>query len=254
MRLATALVLLSCTLPVPVRAEVPTPERCPAPVALMMPDRRLDRLAAALAADKPIEILAVGSATTSGQDGSADNAYPARMLRALQSTEPRARFELTVRGAKGLTAADMLPLIKEELKSATVAVVIWQTGTVEAVHGSPPAELTATLETAAAAVRAAGSDLVLVDPPFSRLLRSRADVETYEHVLAEAAKLPGTVLFHRSDLMRDWISEGRLDVEAVAKPDRQATVETLHDCLGAALARFLLNGTAPSQADPGHRG
>jgi hypothetical protein len=49
------------------------------------------------------------------------------------------------------------------------------------------------------------------------------------------------VLFRRYDLTRSWVDSGRLDVESVPKADRTAAVDALHQCVGQALAAFVLN-------------
>jgi hypothetical protein len=42
--------------------------------------------------------------------------------------------------------------------------------------------------------------------------------------------------------MRNWANEGRMDLERTAKPERKRTVEQLHACLGAYLARMVIAG------------
>ncbi len=247
MRAAAAALLVLCWVPALARSE-PTPtkpataERCPAPASRTTPARHLDRLAAAIEAGGPVEILAVGSATTSGQDSSGDNAFPRRTTKSLREALPGVSLGLTVRGGIGMSAAEMLPLLDAALKERRFQLVIWQTGTVEAVHGIPSAELRATLQAGAAQVHEAGADLVLIGPQFSRVLSSKADLGPYEQALKATASLPGVVLFDRLDLTRDWVRDGRVDLERAAKADRPAVLETLHACVGASLARFILTG------------
>ena len=257
MRAAAAALLILCCLPAPARGDpaagapvvaAVSDARCPAAASLTTPARQLDRLAAAIGAGGPVNILAVGSATTSGQDSSGDNAFPRRTIGLLREALPRVPFELTVRGGIGMPAADMLPLMEAALQQRHVELVLWQTGTVEAVHGIPSAELRAALQAGAALVRKAGADLVLIGPQFSRVLSSKADLAPYEQALRDTADLPGVVLFDRLDLTRDWVQNGRIDLERAAKGGRQAVLETLHSCVGATLARFLLTGAGQPEA------
>src|ERR1700761_414103 len=109
-------VLIAC--PLPTRAE-PLPAACAVPDSLLLPDEPLTRFAAAIRAGGPISILAVGSATTVGAELGTDHAtaFPYRMGEALQAALPKISFDLTVRGGRGMTAEDMLPLLHSELAS-----------------------------------------------------------------------------------------------------------------------------------------
>jgi hypothetical protein len=98
------------------------------------------------------------------------------------------------------------------------------------------------MHTGAERVREAGGDLVLIDPQFSRFLRANTDLDPYEGVLQQVATMPGVALFHRFDLMRTWASSGRIDLERTQKADRDKVLDELNNCLGHALALFVLSG------------
>jgi hypothetical protein len=249
MRAAVAALAVLCCLPAlarsdPASAALASDARCPAPVPLTTPARHLDRLAAAIEMGGPVDILAVGSATTSGQDNSGDNAFPRLTAKSLQEALPGISVQLTVRGGIDMPATEMLALIRAALKEHRFQLVLWQTGTVEAVHGIPSASLRTTLRAGAGLVHEAGADLVLIGPQFSRILSSKADLAPYEQALRDTASLPGVVLFDRLDLTRGWVEDGRVDLERAPKADRQAMLETLHGCVGGALGRFLLTGAS----------
>jgi acyl-CoA thioesterase I len=222
---------------------------CGAPEDYITTDVALAQLAAAISAERPVDILAVGSATTVGsvtagvvQNPDPGSAYPWQMVRALQAALPAIEFRLTVRGGRGMTAEEMLPLIDAALKQQRYPLVLWQTGTVEAVRGLQPDGLLDILHTGAEHVRDAGGDLVLIDPQFSRFLRANTDLDPYEGVMQQVATMPGVALFHRFDLMRTWAEDGRIDLERTAKADRDKALVELNMCLGQALARFVLSG------------
>jgi len=249
-RFASFLILCAIlALPVPSRAGS-APDACAVPDEFVTASGAFGQLAAAIAAGGPVAILAVGSATTvgaanrSGEPTSATQgaAFPWHMLRALEASSPGGKFSLTIRGGGGMTAADMLPLISAALAEQHYPLVLWQTGTVEAVRGLRPDGVSRVLHDGVEKVRAAGGDVVLIDPQFSRFLRANTDLDPYESVLRQVATLPGVALFRRFDLMRAWANEGRVDLERTSKPDRDAVLELLNRCLGQALARFILSG------------
>jgi hypothetical protein len=138
----------------------------------------------------------------------------------------------------------MLPILRDELTTHHYDLVLWQTGTVEAVHGLRPDILHGVLQDGADAVASAHADLVLIDPQFSRFLRANADLNPYETVLEQMADSLAVTLFHRFDLTQGWVNSGQVDLERVDRDKRDTTIALLNDCLGQALARYVLAGAA----------
>ena len=164
------------------------------------------------------------------------------MVQALHAALPDTEFDLTVKGSRGMSAKDMLSVLDAELAKRSIPLVLWQTGTVEAVRGLGPDSLHATLDAGVRHVRARGGDTVLIDPPFSRALRANTDVEPYERVMHQVAGLPGVLLFPRYDLTRYWVEKGIMDVEKAPLSNRAVAMDELHECVGRALAAFVLEG------------
>ncbi len=231
----------------------------------------LPRVAEALKPGKVLSVLAVGSATMFGPEASLDpstisgqsltgrtspapvpqvfnraaseQSFPMLMAAALREAVPGAEVKVTVRGGRGLLAADMLTILRTEVATHAYNLVLWQTGTVEAVRNLPPGEFSQTLLDGAEAVREGGADLVLIDPQFSRFLQTNANLEPYTQALVQTAAMPGVVLFHRFDMMRNWVNEGQLDLERTPKADRKKSIEFLHACLGKYLGKLVLDSS-----------
>lgn len=240
-RLATLLLLLFVT-----HAGVAAPldaEGCGIAPVFVTPSKPLGALKAAIAARRTIGILAIGSGATAGGGSiQAGNAYPNRMLEVLKAALPHSDVSVAVRGGRGMTAVEMLPLVEAELKQALPVVVLWQTGTVEAIKAMRLDRMHNALRTGLEAIRAAGADLVVIDPQFTRALRANTDLEPYEAELQQVGTLPAAHLFRRFELTRGWALEGRIDPERAPKETREAVLNRLSACEGEALARFLLNG------------
>jgi acyl-CoA thioesterase-1 len=230
----------------------------------------LPHVGAVLKPGGTVQVLAVGSATLFGPEASllpgtttnpgangpagivpppqvistepSELAFPRQMAKALEVAVPGVMVHVTVRGGRGLSAADMLGILRTSLAQSSYQLVIWQTGTVEAVRNVPPGEFAQTLAEGAEAVRGAGADLVLIDPQFSRFLQTNSNLDPYEQALQQVSSIPGVSLFRRFDLMRTWVNDGQIDLERTAKANRKHTVELLHSCLGAHLARMVLAG------------
>ena len=247
---------------------VTTVDPCQAPDDVVGAVAALPRVAVALQSGAVLNVLAVGSATMFGPDASlsagtitsqalgngsasslakvftgpaSERAFPLQMAKALQGAVPGLTVNITVKGGRSLLATDMLGIIRAELETRHYDLVVWQTGTVEAVRNIPPGEFGQTLSDGAEAVTAAGANLVLVDPQFSRFLQTNSNLEPYEQGLQQVAAMPGIVLFRRYDLMRAWVNDNQIDLERTPRADRQKVIETLHACLGKHLARFVLD-------------
>jgi acyl-CoA thioesterase I len=252
MRRPTSCILVCAilTLPVPSRAGSDPDNACNAPAEFITANGSLGQLASAIAAGGLINVLAIGSATTVGgtnvngaqTTGKQEASFPWQMVDALHAALPNAEFHITVHGGRGMTAEDMLPMLQAALKQQHYPLVLWQTGTVEAVRGLQPDHLLDVLHTGAELVRDAGGDLVLIDPQFSRFLRANTDLDPYEGVLQQVATMPGVTLFRRFELMRAWTNQGGVDLERTPKADRDKALDTLNQCLGQALAQFVLSG------------
>ncbi len=189
-----------------------------------------------------IQAINRGSTTVQPSSDASERAFPRQMAKALQASVPNLTVEVVVRGGRGMAAGDMLALLRTELAASSYQLVLWQTGTVEAVRNTPPGEFAQFLSSGAAAVEAAGANLVLIDPQYSRFLQTNSNLDPYTQALQQTASMPGVELFRRFDLMRSWANDGQIDLERTAKADRKRVGDTLHACLGTHLARLVLSG------------
>jgi acyl-CoA thioesterase I len=251
-RLPLVCLLLTLAAATPAWSQVESGAACDMPPDLTTPQAPLMRVAAALAKTGGLDILALGSGSTVGDSGGSsgsalayhtrDASFPYRMVEALHAMRPGMRINLTVKGGRNMTADTMLAILRHELATHHYDLVLWQTGTVEAVQGLRPDVLRGVLQDGADAADEAHADLVLIDPQFSRFLRANADLNPYETVLVQMTTSPSVTLFHRFDLTQGWVNSGQIDLERVSRDQRDKTIGLLHDCLGQALARFVLAG------------
>jgi hypothetical protein len=236
-------VLLCLFVPFAAVAAPPESASCEVAPQYVTAPKPLTNLKAAIATGGPVEILAVGSGATTGANGNQpDNAFPYQMLDALRAALPAVMFHMTVRGGRGMPAVDMFPLVSAQVRETRTQLVLWQTGTVEAIHAMRADRMRQALRAGLDLVRYAGGDLVLIDPQFTRALRANSDVEPYETELQQISALPDVVLFHRYDLTRAWALQGQIDPERATPETREAELTRLNVCLGQTLARFVLDG------------
>jgi hypothetical protein len=143
-----------------------------------------------------------------------------------------------------MTAWDMLPALRSALAAKPYTLVMWLTGTVDAVDSTPPDDFYEALAEGAAAAVDSGADLILVGPQYSRFLEENANLQPYDAALRATGALPGVALFPRFDLMKDWASQGSFDLERTAKADRPAMAAQLQACLGRELAHMVVQDAA----------
>jgi hypothetical protein len=209
----------------------------------------LPHLGAALKPGATLSILSVGAVADAKPGGGLTPTTPptgffTQLSHALESGVRGLHMQVTVRGGRGLLAPTQLDLIRAALAQHAYQVVLWQTGTVDAVQDEPPEEFYRALADGADAVSQANADLVLVEPQYSRFLEANADLSPYLSAIQEVGATSGRVVFHRYDLMHDWEDAGLIDLEHASMSDRPAVAARLHACLAAELARTLLTGAA----------
>ena len=245
-------------------------DRCEAPEGAAGIPAALSHAASVLHPGGTLDVLVVGSATVFGPEAAlaagtlasqavhagsqaavpagssplglpTPGAFPMVMGRTLEGLVPGVTVHVVVRGARSMAATDMVDLMRTALAEHHYQLVIWQTGTLEAVRNVQPGDFSQTLAEGAQVVRDANADLVLVDPQYSRFLQTSANLDPYMQAFSQAAAMPDVVWFRRYDLMRNWVSDGQIDLEHTSKAERRAAVELLHACLGAQLATLVAN-------------
>lgn len=215
------------------------PAPCDLP-AEMLDGTALPRARAAMAGGE-LRILVGGSATA--ESGGPGVAYHARLAGLLQQEHPGLRVVVEARGQRGATAPESLALIIAALPAFRPHLVLWQTGTVEAVRSLEVDAFNDTLSEGITRIRGGGADVALIDPQFSRFLRANADIERYRDAMRLIAAAEGAPLLRRYDWMHHWAENGGPDVERAPRAERAAALALLNDCVARAIAAQLRLGT-----------
>ena len=127
----------------------------------------LPHVAAKLAANKPVVIVAFGSSSTQGYGAtSPEFNYPNRLAAQLHRKYPAAAITVLNRGKGGEDAPEMMKRLRSEVIDAKPDMVIWQVGTNAVLRNLDPSSTAKLVEAGAAAIQASGADLVLVDPQY----------------------------------------------------------------------------------------
>jgi hypothetical protein len=214
-------------------------DTCQVPEYLTHVDGKLPHVAAA-AARKRLDILVVGTGSSAlgGQSGG-QTAYPARLEAALKGAFPDLQITLKVVARPRWPTAEMA----HELSSLTGGqqkpdLVIWQTGTVDAIRGVDPDGFRYSLEKGVNKLLTAGIDVALINMQYSPRTESMITAGPYGDAMRWVAQQHDVPLFDRLAVMKYWSESGVFDLIG---PDRTQVAERVHDCLGRLLAEVIID-------------
>ncbi len=209
----------------------------------------LPRATRALAVERRLTVVAVGSSSTEGIGASSpERAYPAQLEGLLRERFPDAKVAVVNRGVSGETVADNLARLQADAIDLRPDVVIWQVGTNDALLGVPAAELAAGLQAGIGRLRAAGADVVLLGPqPVTRPDWERALVPV-RGLLRDVATASATPLLSRHRLMSHWLASGRFPPEALLGPDGLHMTDSSYRCLAERIADLFPAPDAPRRS------
>jgi hypothetical protein len=226
--------------PGPARAS----DRCAAPAEFTTASGALPNAAAAVRQRRVLRVLIVGTgSSTHGGTTAQEASYPQRLAEELRAAFPGVAVTVQTRGGRGLTAGDLLPIVSEGLEAFRPDILIWQSGTVDAVRGLDPDGYGQVIAEGVERALKRGTDVILMDMQFSRFSRAAVNYGPYRHALdSTAAANAGVLAFQRYELMRYWAATGQIDVERAPRREWSALTDILHACLARALAEVIRDG------------
>lgn len=251
-----ALIAAALALPsAPVGASGPEGE-CPVPESFSAFEPSLPKTVAAFAAGSEVVVVTLGGASSLGTAaGGAGLAWPSRMAAALAGRFPAARIKVVNLAVARQTAQEAAARVARDVLPLRPALVIWETGTMEAVRGTAVDEFRDTLQAGIDELRAAGAEVVLMNAQFSRDTDAIIRFEPYLGAMRELADANDVPLFHRHGIMRYWAETGALDLRASTGEKRRPLAAKLYDCIGRAMADFVAREASgpDAAASPGGR-
>jgi hypothetical protein len=206
---------------------------------------KLSQVARAIAA-KHLDILVLGAGSSSlpGPEG-IKNSYPARLQAALEQLLPGVTVKVTTDIKPRRTAADMAKALPTDLAAAKPALIVWQTGTVDAMQSVDPDQFNQALDKGINTARSAGADIVLINSQYSPRTDSMIALGTYADNMRWVAVQHEVPLFDRFSIMKLWADLGTFDFYAATKKFDMA--EKVHDCIGRLLADLVIGATKPEE-------
>lgn len=238
-----AAVLAAFVVPLPVLAQtprVPLPTVCQIPDELLTDSSPLSNSAKQLRTERRLKIVALGSSSTLGMGASGpESAYPARLEAALKAHLPAATIQVVNKGMSRQSARQMIDRLVGDVLSERPALVVWETGTAEAVRGAEVDDFVSALLTGVDKMAEAGIDVLLMDTQYSRSTARIINFQPYVDAIGQVAGMRDLVLFPRYLVMRLWVDEDRFSFADKSPAETRKIADQIYDCLGQLMARSI---------------
>jgi GDSL-like Lipase/Acylhydrolase family len=216
-------------------------QACDIPGYLLFGNNDLNRVEAVVSKDRQltIAVFGTGSSILAGPDGPR-SAYPARLEAALQRRLPdtvAVKVHTLVRTR--MIAEDMAQGLGKLLIDEKPDLVVWQTGTIDAIRRVEPENFRAALDEGVEKLQKGGSDVILMNMQYSPRTDSMVALGPYADVMRVVAQQHDVPLFDRLAIMRHWSDTGAFDLYATGKDNVLA--HTVHDCIGRGIASMIID-------------
>lgn len=229
---------------------------CPTPEGFGAFEAPLPKTAKALAAGSEVVIVILGGSSSLGSAaGGPSLSWPSRLAAALAGRFPAARVNVVNLAKPRQTAREAADRLAREVLPLKPTLVVWETGTMEAVRGTGVDDFRETVQAGIDDLRAAGIEVVLMSAQFSRDADAIIHYAPYLGAVRELADANDVAVFHRYGLMRRWAESGVLDLRTRESEERRRLAARVYECIGRAMADFVSRGGAAAEAPatPGRR-
>ena len=222
----------------PAPTSAPVSAACAVPHDLIEDAPRYPDLARRFRAKLPVTIVVIGGASTAGTAAGEGetNAYPKRLEEALRQRHPGVPITVINKGIPRQTAQDMAARFPDDVLSHDPNLVIWETGTVDAVRGTDVQDFADAIESGASLLRRHKAEIMLVDMQFNPRTSSIIDFDPYLDAMRQTADLDEIYLFRRYDIMHYWSDQGSFDLVDVPRGKQAGLAEEIYRCLGERMA------------------
>jgi len=227
---------------------------CAAAAYMLTTDSALPKVATAIKTAKKLDILVVGSASSAlaGPDG-ASASYPARLEASLR--EKLAGVNVTVhtdlrpKKTAAEAADSFASMIAKLPPDQKPNLVIWQTGTVDAMRSVDPDDFRVALVNGVSTLQKAGTDVLLMNLQYNPRMETMLSVTPYNDTIRVVAQEREIPMFDRFSIMRHWSDAGDFDLFGSVHGFGMA--KKVHDCLGRSLSVMITEAARTNPAEPG---
>jgi GDSL-like Lipase/Acylhydrolase family len=214
-------------------------QACEIPGYLLFSNNELRHVEQVIAKEQRLNIAVVGTGSSilAGPDGPR-SAYPARLEAALKHRLPSIAVKVATLVRTRMNAEDMAQGMGKLLIDEKPDLVIWQSGTIDAMRRVDPDNFRAALEEGVERLQQGGADVILMNMQYSPRTETMVALGPYADVMRVVAQQHEIPLFDRLAIMRHWSDTGAFDLYAAGKDNVLA--QRVHDCIGRGLASMII--------------
>jgi hypothetical protein len=220
-------------------------QSCDVPASLLTTESALPKVAEAVKDGHSLDILVVGS-RSSTITASEASAYPSRLQAFLKEKLPALAVNVSVELQAKKTAEEAAAGFAKLVEAKKPTLVVWQTGTVDAMRSTDPDDFRSAVDDGVAALQNAGTDVILMNLQYSPRTETMISAPPYLDNMRVVAQQHDVPLFDRFAIMRNWNDAGDFDLFSASNGLELA--KRVHDCLGRALSRFVIDAAHVSPA------
>jgi hypothetical protein len=210
---------------------------CDVPAYLLTSESALPKVADAVKSGHSLDILVIGSRSSTIPTSEA-SAYPARLQAALKEKLPSITVNVSVELQTKKTAEEAASGLAKLAEDKKPTLVIWQTGTVDAMRSVDPDDFRSAVDEGVAALQNAGADVILMNLQYSPRTETMISAPPYLDNLRVVAQQHDVPLFDRFAIMRNWSDSG--DFDLFSSSNGLDLAKRVHNCLGRALSKFVV--------------
>ncbi len=236
----------------PARAADHAPCRCPAELVAL--GGTLPHAAVDVREHHALRIVALGSSSTYGTGASSEAAtYPRRLEAELAELFPGLSLDVVNKGVPGEVAADMMARLDRDVLALHPDLVVWQTGTNDALRDLPVDEFARLTVEGIGRLHDAGIDVVLMEPQYSPKLVQQPHYAEYVDTLRTIGTSVHVPVVRRFAIMKAWEASGQFIDATMLQTDFLHMRDASYACLGWVVARSIADSIGHQVADAGDR-
>jgi lysophospholipase L1-like esterase len=215
-------------------------EPCDIPGYLLVGNNELKHVAEAVEKEKKLTIAVVGTGSSilAGPEGPR-SAYPARLEAVLKAKLPSVAVKVVSLVRTRMTTEDLAKGMEKLVNDEKPDLVIWQTGTLDAIRRVDPDEFRAALEEGVETLHKGGADVILMNMQYSPRTDIMVPLGPYADNMRVVAQQHEIPLFDRLAIMRHWSDTGAFDLYAAGKDNVLA--QRVHDCIGRGISSMIID-------------
>jgi lysophospholipase L1-like esterase len=228
-------------------------QTCEIPGYLLFGNNELKRVEAVVTKDRRLTIAVVGTGSSilAGPDGP-PSAYPARLEAALKQRLPGVAVKVVTLVRTRLSAEDLAQGMGKLLIDEKPDLVVWQSGTVDAIRRLEPDDYRAALDEGVETLHKGGADVILMNMQYSPRTDTMIALGPYADAMRVVAQQHEIPLFDRLAIMRHWSDTGAFDLYAAGRDNVLA--HRVHDCIGRGIAAMIIDAAHLRAVEPNKAG